>query len=144
MNDRQQPPRQAWYAKAWSSALLLTGALVATGIASACIAYQSSGSVGIAAVAVAAAIAWVGAVIAISMTARAGSGVESLHWLLGAMIFRFGLPLVAGAMLIRQGGPLAEAGVFGWIVVHYLVALAVETPLAVRLVQRASHVMGGA
>ena len=50
-----------------------------------------------------------------------------------AKLFRFGLPLAGGLYLTRQGGSLAESGVFGMIVVFYLITLAVETPLSLAL-----------
>jgi len=46
----------------------------------------------------------------------------------GTMVGMFP-PLVLGTVLQRRGGPLAEAGVFGWIVVFYLSALVVKTLL---------------
>jgi hypothetical protein len=49
------------------------------------------------------------------------------------MLFRMGLPLVTGVVLTRAGGPLADAGLFGMIMVFYLVGLVVETTLSVRV-----------
>ena len=44
-----------------------------------------------------------------------------------------GLPMGVGLALTRTGGPLAEAGLFGMILVFYLVGLVVETILSVRI-----------
>ena len=57
------------------------------------------------------------------------------------MIFRMGLPMGVGLLLNYGGGPLASAGVFGWIVVFYLLTLAVETLLSLHLAKgrQAAH-----
>ena len=52
--------------------------------------------------------------------------------------FRTGIPLVFGMLMHTAGGPLAEAGLFGMILVYYLLTLAVETILAVQLVSQTS------
>ncbi|PQO42740.1 hypothetical protein [Blastopirellula marina] len=52
--------------------------------------------------------------------------------------FRTGIPLVFGMLMHTAGGPLAEAGLFGMILVYYLLTLAVETVLAVQLVSQTS------
>ncbi|MGE9294823.1 MAG: hypothetical protein ACQKBV_00835 [Puniceicoccales bacterium] len=54
------------------------------------------------------------------------------------MFFRAGIPLVFGMLMHKAGGPLAEAGLFGMILVYYLLTLAVETILAVQLVSQTS------
>ncbi|WP_147274401.1 hypothetical protein [Bremerella cremea] len=54
------------------------------------------------------------------------------------MFFRTGIPLVFGMLMHTAGGPLAEAGLFGMILVYYLLTLAVETVLAVQLVSQTS------
>jgi hypothetical protein len=51
------------------------------------------------------------------------------------MMFRMGLPLVAGLALDGAGGPLASAGVFAMVLVFYMLALAVETPLSLQLLR---------
>ncbi|PQO34702.1 hypothetical protein DTL21_14460 [Bremerella cremea] len=52
--------------------------------------------------------------------------------------FRTGIPLVFGMLMHTAGGPLAEAGLFGMILVYYLLTLGVETVLAVQLVSQTS------
>lgn len=49
-----------------------------------------------------------------------------------------GIPLVFGMLMHTAGGPLAEAGLFGMILVYYLLALAAKTVLAVQLVSQTS------
>jgi hypothetical protein len=50
------------------------------------------------------------------------------------MLFRMGVPLAVGIASVRGGGPLAEAGVFGMILVYYFVTLVAETGLSLKLV----------
>ena len=52
-------------------------------------------------------------------------------------------PLAAGFALQRRGGALAEAGVFGWIVVFYVAALIVKTLLVAPNAATVSHPRGG-
>jgi hypothetical protein len=84
---------------------------------------------GLTALGVAAGVCWVAATAALLVTVWLRAHVVS--GMLLAMPLRMGLPLLVGVALDSRGGPLADAGVFGWIVVFYLVVLAVETPLAV-------------
>jgi len=58
---------------------------------------------------------------------------------LAAMLIRMGLPLGVGLALHRQGGPLADAGVFGLVVIFYLVMLVTEAYLSVRLVKQSTE-----
>jgi len=56
------------------------------------------------------------------------------------MFFRAGIPLSFGMLMHKAGGPLAEAGLFGMILVYYLLTLVVETVLAVQLVSQTSTI----
>jgi hypothetical protein len=51
------------------------------------------------------------------------------------MLFRTGVPLSVAAALELQGGLLARSSVLGFTMFFYLVTLAVETRLSVRLVR---------
>ena len=96
-------------------------------------AYAQAGSNGLLAAVVAAAICWVAAALALTSAAVLRGPQRALGAMALGMIFRMGLPLGAGLFLSRLGGPLAEAGVFGLIVVFYLVTLVTETLLSLRL-----------
>lgn len=63
-----------------------------------------------------------------------------LHAALAGIGLRTGLPLMIGVFFKQAGGPLAEAGVFGMIMVYYLTTLLAETILAARLIQPAANV----
>jgi len=96
--------------------------------------YSQHGQTGLIAAAIAGAICWAGAMFAlvlIGMFRTSQNHVVSAT-LLG-MLFRMGLPLVTGLIITRNGGPLADAGLFGMILVFYLVGLVVETILSVRI-----------
>jgi hypothetical protein len=104
-------------------------------------AHGQHGEDGVKAAALAAGICWVGAMIALLLVGlfRASHNQMVSATLLG-MFFRMGLPLMTGLMLTRAGGPLAEAGLFGMILVFYLVGLLVETILSVRLLGSSQRV----
>lgn len=91
---------------------------------------------GIAATAVAAGVCWFGATGALLSTAFLRGSQFALHGLFGGMILRLGLPLALGMFLSSRGGGLAKAGVFGLIVMFYLLTLVVETLLSLRFVNQ--------
>ena len=97
-------------------------------------AYNKHGSNGLIAAGLAGAICWSGAMIALVLVGvfRKSPNQIVSATLLG-MLFRMGLPLIAGLVITSAGGPLADAGLFGMILVFYLVGLVVETILSVRI-----------
>lgn len=96
--------------------------------------YSVHGASGVVAAGLAGAICWAGALIALALVGlfRNSPGQRVNATLLG-MLFRMGLPMGMGLVITRAGGPLAEAGLFGMILVFYLVGLVVETILSVRI-----------
>ena len=95
--------------------------------------YISYGMTGVIAALVAAGTCWMGGTLALISTAIASRGSTAAMWaLLFGMLFRMGLPLAVGLALNRAGGPLASAGVFGMVLVFYLLILVVETPLSIK------------
>jgi hypothetical protein len=97
-------------------------------------AFLRYGWMGVIAAAVAAAVCWLAATLALAIVVLFRGPKHGVSGILGSMLIRMALPLVAGTVLSRQGGPLAEAGVFGLIVIFYLFTLAIETWLSVSLV----------
>lgn len=116
---------------------MLTLAMLATLAVVGVIAHARYGTDGIVAASVGAVICWVAGAVALSMLTILRGPKLALHALLAGMIFRLGLPLIAGTVLQKQNGSLAKAGVFGWIMVFYLVMLVVETTSSLKLVQQA-------
>ena len=110
-------------------ALLLVGAVVG----------NSRGSTGVMAASTAAAICWFGSTVALLMAGYSSRSNQAVHGHLLGMFFRLGLPLVAGMCLQKAGGPLADAGVFGLIVVFYLVTLVAETVLSLRFIKHSQQ-----
>lgn len=91
------------------------------------------GAAGWQAVVVAAAVCGLAGSLALATAAIFRRPAVVMYALGLGMLFRIGLPLGVGTALDATGGPLAQAGVFGWIVVFFLLTLAVETLLSLSL-----------
>lgn len=86
------------------------------------------------AAAVAGGVCWLAASLAL-LTTHLGNLLESpVQGVLGGMLFRMGLPLIAVIGLSQLGGDMARMEVSITIVGVYLVALVAETLLSLRLV----------
>ncbi len=79
-------------------------------------------------------VCWLAAVLALVATYVGNRWHAPLQGLLVSMLFRMGLPLVSLILLPKFGGAAGAAGVTSTILGVYLVALAVETGLALRMV----------
>ena len=88
--------------------------------------------------AVAVGICWLAGVLALVLSYLGQRLALPVQGVLGGMLFRMFLPMGVGLALHRQGGPLAQAGVFTMILGVYLVALVVETLLSLRLMPPAT------
>jgi hypothetical protein len=97
-------------------------------------AYSKAGMAGLATAAVAAGVCWLAATLALILTTFAKNSAQRVSGMLIANAVRFGVPLVTGATLRTVSEVLAARGVFGWIVVFYLLTLLAETPLSVLVV----------
>lgn len=97
--------------------------------------YWRSGTDGISAAAVAGLVNGTAALAALGLLGRLRNTPWVIQGILAGMLIRMALPMAAGVTLLRVGGPLAKAGVFGMIVLYYLIGLVVETCLSVRLIQ---------
>lgn len=103
--------------------------------------YTVHGQNGVIAATLAGGICWAGALVALLFVGLfRGSHNQMISATLLGMLFRMGLPLGAGLLLTHSGGPLADAGLFGMILVFYLVGLVVETILSVRILGSSQHV----
>jgi hypothetical protein len=88
----------------------------------------------LAVIAIGGGVCWIAAGLALAATyvsSRHGSPVQGV---LAGMFFRMALPLAAVVVLPRLNERLAASGLVGTILGVYLVTLAVETFLALRLV----------
>jgi len=97
------------------------------------IAHVRFGVDGVLAALVAAGVCWSAATLALVSAGLLRGPNAALYSMLFGMFFRLGLPLFAGVLLTRQGGPLSRAGLFGWLVVFYLLTLVAETVLSLRV-----------
>jgi|EndMetStandDraft_5_1072996.scaffolds.fasta_scaffold13745_3 hypothetical protein len=80
----------------------------------------------------AAGICWVAGVLALASTSLLTRAKQPLTGVLSGILFRTGLPL-AGLAVATAVPRLAKAGLPGQIVIYFLVMLATETILAVRV-----------
>lgn len=97
----------------------------------------SYGRAGVVATCLAAAVCWFAAVASLVATSLLRGPQVALFALLFGMLFRMGLPLVVGLVVSSSIPQLAAVGVFGQIVVFYLIALVTERLLALSLVASA-------
>jgi hypothetical protein len=102
-------------------------------------AYARHGTDGIEAAAVAASVCWLSATMALVVTGWPRDPSQAVVGTLVAIPLRLVLPLAVGALLDLRGGSMAAAGVFGLVVVFYLVTLAAETTLILCLKERATR-----
>ena len=126
--------------------LVLSAVLAAVAAASAAWVGAQVGDANFLAIVVAAAVVWIcfSAALLVAFFASCSSDnplastlgpMAAVHGMLIGVLLRTGLPLIA-AVLLSRNEQLASAGVFGLIVVHYLAALVVETPMSLRLIAR--------
>ena len=114
--------------------LVLGLSLAAVAVVSAFVADSQLGPAAYRAAVVAAACVWMSGGLALVCLAVPQPPTRRVASLLMAMLLRMSLPIGLGVVLGTGDGPLAEGGLFGQIVVLYLAALAVETPLALKFI----------
>lgn len=85
-------------------------------------------------------VCFVPASLALLVTGMAAGTPNSLNGTLFGVLLRTCLPFLLVILLTNASRPLVEVGLFGMVLTNYLVVLAVETVLAVRLVQ--THTLG--
>lgn len=118
---------------------LLTLAMLVTFAGTVWFSEMRHGATGVVAAVVAAGVCWLSAAIALLLLIRWRRSGKVVNGVLMGMVVRLGLPLIVGVVLDGQQGALANAGVFGLIVVSYMVALIVETVLSVWILQQPRH-----
>jgi hypothetical protein len=116
------------------SCAILAGILAPFTVAVAWLAYGRSGSIGIAAAAIAGGICWLSASLALATVYLGQMLNNPVGGILGGMFFRMGLPLGVGMAIQQSHPPLANAGTFLMILALYLVALVAETLLSLKFV----------
>jgi hypothetical protein len=97
--------------------------------------YWAKGSDGVSAAAVAAGVGLAGGVAGFA-AAFGFRGTQAIQGVLLGMVVRMVVPLAAAAFFFLRGGTLVRAGLLEMLVGYYLLALTVDTALAVQLVRR--------
>lgn len=104
--------------------------------------FQEHGGDGLNAALLAGAICFGSASAALVVTAMTAGSPNALAGSFLGIFLRTALPFFVSILLVQASKPLADAGLFGMVLISYLVVLAVETVLAVRIVQ-AHSIDGG-
>jgi len=112
---------------------LLGAILLLTAILAGVVVSKSYGMVGLYACLCAFAVCWISSSLALALTLFTSGGIQAVSGMFLAMGVRTALPLGFGVLMNLVGGPLVEAGLFGLIVIHYLVGLLAETTIAVKI-----------
>lgn len=97
--------------------------------------FDRHGTIGLVAAVISGSLCFTAASSALVVTvASAGTSNATSGTLLGVFL-RTAIPFFMAILLVQVSSPLADAGLFGMVLINYLIVLAVETVLAVRLVQ---------
>lgn len=99
------------------------------------VAKQRQGVIGLEAAGVAAFTCWVSATAALLLAASLRNTAHSVSGLLGGTLLRTMIPLAVAAVSQASASPLAQAGLFGYLVLFFLLTLSVETLLLVWLLR---------
>ncbi len=132
-------PASSEMTKAWPASLAWTCALLATVLLAllpcfAAYGYFTGGPVGILAALIACGICLLCGILALCITAISQKRNQGVQGILGAMLVRMSVPLVALLALPKIGGPLVAAGVASMVMAYYLVTLVAETWLSLRFI----------
>ncbi|MCE9544053.1 MAG: hypothetical protein K8T25_00790 [Planctomycetia bacterium] len=135
MNNQPNPtrPLESPSRRLWTSCAWLALALMLTALPTAYYGYSHSGRRGLLAAALAGSVVLLGSMGALIASALIRGPQAAMLRLGSGMALRMGLPLAVG-MWLDSLAQLSGTNVFGMLLVFYLVALAVETPLSLRFV----------
>lgn len=100
------------------------------------------GMLAAAALLVAALTCWASATVALVIAARLAGTRWAVSGIMAAGLVRFSLPLVVVAASALVQGPLSGAGLFGYMVGFFLLALIVETLLLVAVIRTTEAAAG--
>jgi hypothetical protein len=108
--------------------------LAAVAAAAGAVAAHRFGPGAYAASSLAAAMIWIVGGAALALIASARTPAARLNCILASILIRMALPLAAVVYFTSTHHPLADDGIAGLIVVHYLAGLSIETFMAIRLI----------
>lgn len=115
--------------------LIMLLVVVLVGVATAWYGHSHYGINGVLSAFVAGLVCFLAASAALIATVLTTNTPNALSGVLAGIILRTALPFLVSILLMQAFKPLADAGLFGMVLVNYLVVLAAETLLAVRIVQ---------
>ena len=93
---------------------------------------NKSGTDGMIVALVAAATCWASSCTALVLTTMMCSKNPDITGVMAGMLLRTGVPLVVAFLLTQTSSFMATNGIFGWVLVFYLLTLFVETFLTVK------------
>ena len=126
-------------------ASLLLGAFAClAGLAAGCFAYSRQGAIALQAVAVADITCWLSATAALLLAGSLRNTPHAISGILGGTLVRMTAPLAASAGCKLLAPELFQAGLLGWMVVFFLLTLAIETLLLVGVVSSSRAALGAA
>lgn len=118
-----------------AQAAWLSAVSVLVWLALAPLAFEISDMAGVVAVSVAVALCWTGGALALAIAALMHGPAAAMHGMLLGMMARMIFPLMLGATLQLKVASLADAGMIYYLLVAYMVLLAVETVMMLARVQ---------
>jgi hypothetical protein len=140
VSSASNEPKPIGYRSVVLGIALLGAVLTIAAAVAAVFAYERHGIDGILACIVGAAVCWLSAAVALVITVQTTGGPQAVPGLFLAIGARTFPPLMLGVASTVIRGRLSEAGLFGLIVIFYLIALVVETCVALKLVSAHSRV----
>ena len=115
--------------------VLLALAVGAAGGVAVFVEHGRYGMLSAAAVGVAALTCWLSATAALLLAGRLAATRWCIQGVMAAGFIRFSLPLMVVAASALVQGPLSRAGLFGYMVAFFLLAMAIETLLLVGVIR---------
>ncbi len=102
-------------------------------------AFMNYGVDGLVAAALTGGACWLGAVSALALIGVTQGPENGVSGILGGKLLGMGIPLATITVVLISGFPVPKMGMLVLVIVYFLPTLAVQTILAVRLVNASSH-----
>lgn len=124
--------------------LALSAAVIVALAAIGSVARERQGDLGLEAAFLAALTCWLSAMAALLLAGRLRNTAHAVSGILGGTLMRTMIPLGVATAFQASGNALAQAGLFGYLVVFFLLTLTIETLLLVWLLRPGMKLSGGA
>ena len=119
----------------WQGILVLIVVVLLVWLGTGYFGYSKFGTAGVITAGVAGLLCFAAASAALIVAALTANTPNALSGILLGIFLRTAAPLLLTILLMQAFKPLADTGLMGMVLVNYLVVLAAETLLAVRIVQ---------